>query len=324
MAFANLFTSLSAVSGGDDSPAQPAFTHRDDTENGKRGNARKTKTQCGQTGPHNKKQRYQVQNTRTHNYKTTHNQMQNTEEVLHNHCNKASHNNMSHKGHNYKTQHNHHVHKQQQQRSKTEEQKKQQQQQQQQQQRDRRRPPNRGRNHQNRPTSWKDGGGSRNRYVKQDVQVNHPRFMSQEFKDQNALMVDGRLLCRHFLWGRCIKGDECQLEHINCYNNLIKEACKFYIQGYCTKGESCPYMHKTFPCKYFHGKGKCSHGADCKFSHEPLDDVTKQLLDEVIKKELYEVAKKAEEESSAQSVKTAEPEMTEANETPDILIQPLR
>ncbi|XP_062289699.1 uncharacterized protein LOC133994457 [Scomber scombrus] len=246
-----------------------------------------------------------------------------TEELLLNHCNKASHNNMSHKGHNYKTEHNHHVHKQQQQRCKTQEQKNHHQQQQQQQ-KDQRRPPNRGGNHQNRSTSKKDGGGSRNRKYKQDVQVNRTRFMSQEFKEQNAMMVDGRLLCRHFLWGRCIKGDECQLEHIKGYNNLIKGVCKFYIQGFCTKGESCPYMHKTFPCKFFHRKGKCSQGADCKFSHEPLDDVTKQLLDEVIKKdELYKVAK-AEEESSAQPVKSAEPEITEANETPDILIQPLR
>lgn len=52
--------------------------------------------------------------------------------------------------------------------------------------------------------------------------------------------------------------------------------------------------------------------------------MTSSLCMQVIKKELYEAAKKAEEESSAQSVKTAEPEMTEANETPDILIQPLR
>lgn len=39
----------------------------------------------------------------------------------------------------------------------------------------------------------------------QDFQVTRKRFMTQEFKDQNALVVDGRLLCRHFLWGRCIK-----------------------------------------------------------------------------------------------------------------------
>ena len=31
------------------------------------------------------------------------------------------------------------------------------------------------------------------------------RPMSQEFREQNALLVDGQLLCRHFIWGRCIK-----------------------------------------------------------------------------------------------------------------------
>lgn len=29
--------------------------------------------------------------------------------------------------------------------------------------------------------------------------------MTQEFREQNVLQVDGRLLCRHYLWGRCIK-----------------------------------------------------------------------------------------------------------------------
>lgn len=38
---------------------------------------------------------------------------------------------------------------------------------------------------------------------------------------------------------------------------------------------------QSFPCKYFHRRAKCSQGADCRFSHEPLDDVTSQLLDEV-------------------------------------------
>lgn len=40
-------------------------------------------------------------------------------------------------------------------------------------------------------------------------EVKHARFMTEEFKEQNALMVDGRLLCRHFLWGRCLKARCC-------------------------------------------------------------------------------------------------------------------
>lgn len=152
------------------------------------------------------------------------------------------------------------------------------------------------------------------------------RFMTQEFKDQNVLLLDGRLLCRHFLWGRCIKGDDCQLEHVQGYNDLVKEVCKFYVQGLCTKGESCPYMHKSFPCKFFHRKGKCSQGADCRFSHEPLNDITNELLDKALKREndLYELAKKAEQKSSGQPTNTDESEILDANTTPDILIQPIR
>lgn len=111
--------------------------------------------------------------------------------------------------------------------------------------------------------------------------------MTQEFKDQNALEVDGQLLCRHFLGGKCIKvcpmspilyffvqatsfllfcllyffltlhfspsfpqGDNCQLKHVQGYNNLIKLCCKFYIQGFCLKGDSCPYMHDILPLFY--------------------------------------------------------------------------
>ena len=41
----------------------------------------------------------------------------------------------------------------------------------------------------------------------------------------------------------CTQGDDCQMEHVQSYNNLIKELCKFYVQGFCSKGDSCPYMH---------------------------------------------------------------------------------
>lgn len=106
-----------------------------------------------------------------------------------------------------------------------------------------------------------------------------------------------------------LQGDGCQLEHVQGYNDLIKELCKFYVQGFCSKGNDCPYMHnilficavpvavvstdvsvmscflhsalQSFPCKYFHRNGLCSQGDACRFSHEPLNDVTTKLLDEV-------------------------------------------
>lgn len=77
-----------------------------------------------------------------------------TKEVIRNHSNKAGHNNMGHKGQNYKTKHNRNVNKQQQQRN-------------QHQQKDRWRPPNRGESHHTRPPSRKGGGGSRDKSDKQ-------------------------------------------------------------------------------------------------------------------------------------------------------------
>ncbi|XP_049901532.1 zinc finger CCCH domain-containing protein 6-like [Epinephelus moara] len=331
MAFANLFTGLSAIEESVTSPGPPAFTHRNETESGKRGDTRKRRNQTEPTGPHNKKQHFQAQTTRSFNAasfkdddsRTRHHHMRNTysehardaitKEVIHNHGGKAGH-----KGQQYKNKNNLNVNKQQQK-------KKQEGQKNPHQHKDRWRNTNRGGGHQTRPAWRKGGGDGRNRNDKQDVQVKHTRTMTQEFKDQNAVLVNGRLVCRHFLYGRCIKDAECQLEHIQCYNDLIKEGCKFYIQGFCTKGESCPYMHKSFPCKFFHRKGNCFQGADCKFSHDPLNDVTTQLLNETLKRDndLYELAKKAEQESSGPPQAT-DPETIETNNTPDTLLQPLR
>ncbi|KAF1395543.1 hypothetical protein PFLUV_G00012590 [Perca fluviatilis] len=349
MAFANLFTRLSAVEEGVKSPAgQPAFTLRNETETGRRGNARKRKAHDELTGSYKKKQSYQAQTTRRYNAasfkdddsKARHYHMHNTDnghssvgfikEVMYNH----SYNNMCHKGQNYKIKNNHNVNKQQQKKNPDGQKNLYQQ-------KDRWRPANRGGNHQTRPAWRKHGGDSKNKNDKQDVQVKRPRFMTQEFKEQHAVLVDGRLVCRHFLYGRCIKADDCQLEHIQGYNDIIKEVCKFYIQGHCTKRESCPYMHHILWLNSNHfsvinslQNGKCSQGADCKFSHEPLNDVTNPLLNETLKRdnELYEqqqqqqqqLAQKAEQESTAQPDNTNESEIIEANGAPDTLLQPIR
>ncbi|XP_012738105.3 uncharacterized protein LOC105940176 isoform X3 [Fundulus heteroclitus] len=157
-------------------------------------------------------------------------------------------------------------------------------------------------------------------------QQERPVFMTQEFKDQNGLLVDGRLLCRHYLFGKCIKEENCQLEHVQGYNGILKKACKFYVQGFCMKGERCPYMHRSFPCKFFHTKGKCLQEGNCRFSHEPLNDVTEKLLEEVLKQEecLLELAEKNKEESSEQQASAEETKPAEENQNPDFLTQPLR
>lgn len=112
---------------------------------------------------------------------------------------------------------------------------------------------------------------------------------------------------------------------------------------------------QSFPCKFFHRREKCSQGADCRFSHEPLDDVTNQLLDEVCQcvkaqstkslcsllcfdikcsyvsrqalkreNELIELSKRAEQETSGPPANADESEMMETNPVPDIFLQPLR
>ncbi|XP_022049038.2 uncharacterized protein LOC110950642 [Acanthochromis polyacanthus] len=317
MAFANLFANLAPLNGDVKSPGEPAFTHPEETAKRTRSKARKRKAKEEQPGSYIKKQRCEAQTTTTYNFKDDnikargyHTPSTDSAQIG-NHSDKAAHNIRHSKGQNYKSGHNCEVNKQKHQKKKMKWQKNQHE-------------PMDKWTHSNRGGRAMSGKGERGH---RDIeQMRPPRFMTQEFKDQNVLTVDGRLICRHFLYGRCIKGDSCQLEHVQGYNDLIKSACKFYIQGFCTKGESCPYMHKSFPCKFFHTKGKCFQGADCKFSHEPLNNVTNRLLEEALKRDsdLSELTKKGEQESSGEQPNTPESEITEATETPDLLTQPLR
>uniref|UniRef100_A0A4W5P5T2 C3H1-type domain-containing protein n=1 Tax=Hucho hucho TaxID=62062 RepID=A0A4W5P5T2_9TELE len=98
--------------------------------------------------------------------------------------------------------------------------------------------------------------------------------MTKEFKDQNALEIDGRLICRHFLRGKCIKGDDCQLEHALDVNYSINEVCNFYIQGSCSKGESCVYMHNIL----FSAYSKCPLCSGCRWVDEGGNDCTLFLV----------------------------------------------
>ncbi|KAM3624579.1 uncharacterized protein V6R79_025191 [Siganus canaliculatus] len=306
MNFAKLFTSLASVEDVQ-RPSQPAFTCRNETGNNKSGGARKRKAQGEQDGSFKKKPCYQTEMTRPDNVAS--------DGVIRNHFDKAGRSVPCHKGQNYRTNTNRDVYKPQGPKKKPGGEKYQQQQ------------SSRGRHACTRGGAQRKGGGfRRNQMKKQEPRENRPRFMTQEFKDQNAVLLDGRLLCRHFIWGRCIKATDCQLEHVKVYNDIIKEVCKFYVQGLCTKGASCPYMHKSFPCKFFHRRGKCSQGDSCKFSHEPLNDVTNQLLEEALRRdqELCELARKAEETTPEQQTAADESETTEASKPPDIFLQPLR
>ncbi|XP_077352220.1 zinc finger CCCH domain-containing protein 6 isoform X2 [Festucalex cinctus] len=110
-------------------------------------------------------------------------------------------------------------------------------------------------------------------------------IMSKEFISQHTVEHNGRYICKYFLEGRCIKGEQCKFEHELVIPDKKKELCKFYLQGYCSKGDHCIYMHSEYPCKFFHTGAKCYQGENCKFSHDALTDVTKDLLSKIINTE---------------------------------------
>ncbi|XP_060043315.1 zinc finger CCCH domain-containing protein 6 isoform X2 [Erinaceus europaeus] len=107
------------------------------------------------------------------------------------------------------------------------------------------------------------------------------KVMTQEFINQHTVEHKGKQICKYFLEGRCIKGDQCKFDH-DAELEKRKEICRFYLQGYCTKGENCIYMHNEFPCKFYHSGAKCYQGDNCKFSHDDLTKETKKLLDKVL------------------------------------------
>ncbi|XP_070406724.1 streptococcal hemagglutinin isoform X1 [Nothobranchius furzeri] len=333
MAFANLFSSLATVNENETRPDRSDLIFRSKTEDGV--GERKRKAQSQQRGSH-KRRCYQTStsfDTFRPNVQTKGCQRRRADSEDRGDCRKNNHSSkpgynstQNCKNHNYKTKQNRNV--------------KQQQWKQANQQQHRNRMRNNNKDGRNFPK--KDGRDDK------DIRQEKPRFMTPEFMEQNALLVDGRLLCRHFLWGRCIKAEECQLEHVQGHNDLIKESCKFYIQGFCWKGESCPYMHnilllvlsstvlmsfrcflivflyqesQSFPCKFFHRKRTCLHEENCKFSHDPLNEVTEKLLDEVLKqeKEYFELSKEAKQDPSEQP--TSETDVVDANL--DVLPQPL-
>ncbi|XP_061534749.1 uncharacterized protein LOC133403662 isoform X1 [Phycodurus eques] len=332
MSFTNLFASLSE--NGAQSHGQPSITIRDGIGKVQRSTRGKKRTRRGEApGPYVKRPCHQTQASRTdfaifsqddYSKNVNYHVQKNTDDentragftkgVAYNYGSKACYT-----GPNFKTKHN--VNQRQQRLEKMHQKGRQQ---------PRRRTQNQGGSHQMK-SSWKSG--DRTEYRNHRLNRNHTqsiKYFTPEFKEQNAVLVNGQVICRHFLYGRCIKGDSCQMQHIQAYNDLIKESCKYYIQECCTKGEQCPFMHKSFPCKFFHKKGHCSKGEDCRFSHEPLNDITMKLLNEVMELEM-ELARKTEQ-SSVQPA-TDEPEVKqvtkpdipeESNKGSEKLVQPFR
>lgn len=138
---------------------------------------------------------------------------------------------------------------------------------------------------------WSGRGRGRGDHGMEDMEGKNCSFhkkrpiMSKEFINQHTVEHNGKFVCKYFLEGRCIKGEHCKFEHELIPLDKKKELCKFYFQGYCSKGDNCSYMHNEYPCKFFHTGAKCYQGDKCKFSHDALNDVTKELLDKIINTE---------------------------------------
>ena len=86
-------------------------------------------------------------------------------------------------------------------------------------------------------------------------------------------------ICKLFMLGKCPKSPHnCMFSH-DADPPKIMELCKFYLFERCAKKEKCLYLHKGFPCKYYHTGHRCLDTAEtCKFSHEPLNDVIRNIL----------------------------------------------
>merc|ERR1712130_883654 len=86
-------------------------------------------------------------------------------------------------------------------------------------------------------------------------------------------------VCGLYMQGKCPKtAKECLYSH-DADPPQVWELCKFYLFDRCAKRDKCLYLHKGFPCKWFHTGRECPDDEEnCKFSHDPLNDNTRTLL----------------------------------------------
>ncbi|KAL2610331.1 hypothetical protein R1flu_028904 [Riccia fluitans] len=95
-----------------------------------------------------------------------------------------------------------------------------------------------------------------------------------------------KVLCTHFMKGRCAKGDSCPFSH-DAIPLTKQEPCKFLMSRSCLKGDGCPFSHdlKAFPCKFFHTRGLCYDGDNCLFSHRPITEEEREKLQQRVEKD---------------------------------------
>ncbi|CAM6086094.1 unnamed protein product [Calypogeia fissa] len=98
-----------------------------------------------------------------------------------------------------------------------------------------------------------------------------------------------KVLCTHYMKGRCAKGDQCTFSH-DAVPLTKQEPCKFLMSHSCLKGDDCPYSHdlRAFPCKFFHTRGLCYDGENCQFSHGAISEEALTKLKQRVEKEKKE------------------------------------
>jgi len=111
---------------------------------------------------------------------------------------------------------------------------------------------------------------------KRDREERHERKKKRRHDKDRKSKSD---VCQLFMQGKCQKSErECIFSH-DAEPPQVWELCKFYLRDRCAKRDKCLYLHKGFPCKYFHTGRECGEDKEsCKFSHEPLNDMTRTLL----------------------------------------------
>jgi len=119
----------------------------------------------------------------------------------------------------------------------------------------------------------------RRRSRSRDRSRRHDKRDHRSRRDRDKEDKKDRDVCKAFMLGKCPKSPErCPFSH-DCEPPKIMELCKFYLLERCAKKEKCLYLHKGFPCKYFHTGHRCLDTAEsCKFSHDDLSDITRNIL----------------------------------------------
>ena len=71
-------------------------------------------------------------------------------------------------------------------------------------------------------------------------------------KRRNERRNEESEICGLFMQGKCQKGgQDCMFSH-DADPPQVWELCKFYLNDRCAKRDKCLYLHKGFPCKFFH------------------------------------------------------------------------